>query len=67
MRQKQFNKSKYFFLSVLGIVAFILCIPNLIEAINQNNLPRILIQISMLGLWVFWTISYAKIYKQKVD
>jgi hypothetical protein len=51
---------------MLGIVAFILCLPNLIAAINQNNLPRILLQISMLGLWLFWTISYVKIYKQKV-
>jgi hypothetical protein len=66
MKLKPINKSKYLFLSMLGIVAFILCLPNLIAAINQNNLPRILLQISMLGLWLFWTISYGKIYKQKV-
>jgi hypothetical protein len=65
MKLKPFNKSKYLFLSLLGIVAFILCIPNLIVAINQNNLARILLQISMLGLWVFWTITYVKVYKQK--
>jgi hypothetical protein len=65
MKLKPFNKSKYLFLSLLGIVAFILCIPNLIVAINQNNLPRILLQIGMLGLWVFWTITYVKVYKQK--
>jgi len=65
MKLKPFNKSKYLFLSMLGIVAFILCIPNLIVAINQNNLPRILLQIGMLGLWVFWTITYVKVYKQK--
>jgi hypothetical protein len=65
MKLKPINKSKYLFLSLLGIVAFILCIPNLIVAINQNNLPRILLQIGMLGLWVFWTITYVKVYKQK--
>jgi hypothetical protein len=65
MKLKPINKSKYLFLSLLGIVAFILCIPNLIVAINQNNLARILLQISMLGLWVFWTITYVKVYKQK--
>jgi hypothetical protein len=65
MKLKPINKSKYLFLSLLGIVAFILCIPNLIVAINQNNLPRILLQISMLVLWVFWTIIYVKVYQQK--
>jgi hypothetical protein len=65
MKLKPINKSKYLFLSLLGIVAFILCIPNLIVAINQNNLPRILLQISMLVLWVFWTITYVKVYQQK--